>query len=297
MINIPKHVKPGISLDSICNESVRRDVPAASRQAITSGTGRRSAGGSAIGSPAVGRQHAAGSNAGSPRAQSQSPANPQASRNSPNRNSPNRPTVTRPQAAGIPGHQGTGAILQKGQKTSLTALSPGLKLVDVCLGWDVAGQPQYDLDTECFLLGQDGRVVGDEWFVFYNQPVSPDGLVRHDGANKTGDGNGDDEILHINLAQLSPQVTRLVFILTINEAKQQRLNFSGIRNAYIRVVDKSANKELVRFLISEYYNSITSMVVGEIYKYKDEWKFTPIGEGTQDDLYGLCIRYGVEVAE
>lgn len=201
------------------------------------------------------------------------------------------------QPAGIPNQQGIGAVLKKGQKTSLTDLSPKLKMVDVCLGWDVGGKPQYDLDAECFLLGENGKVVGDAWFVFYNQSVSPDGSVRHDGVNKTGTGDGDDEILHINLEKLSPQVNRLVFILTINEAKKQGLNFSGVSNAFIRVVDKGTNKELVRYPISEYYNTITSMVVGEIYKYKGAWKFTPIGEGTQDDLHGLCIRYGVAIAE
>ena len=208
-----------------------------------------------------------------------------------------QPVARPPVATGIPSHQGVGTALQKGQKTSLTDFNANLKTVDVCLGWDVEGKSQYDLDVECFLLGANSKVIGDDWFVFYNQPVSPDGSVRHDGTHKTGDGCGDDEILNINLAQLSPEVNRLVFILTINEAKERQLNFSGVKNAFIRVVDKSSNRELVRYLISEYYHSITSMVVGEIYRYKGEWKFTPIGEGTQDDLYGLCKRYGVVISE
>lgn len=259
MIDIVNHVKPGIDLNSLSSATVKRSNPQA---------GSRSP--APVSRPAV---------------------------NQPQRQPPvNRPTA-RPPAAGIPSHQGIGTVLKKGQKTSLTALNPNLQMVDICMGWDVGGKAQYDLDTECFLLGANGKVVGDDWFVFYNQPVSPDQSVRHDGANKTGDGNGDDEILHLNLAGLSPQVERLVFIMTINEAKKQGLNFSGVSNAFIRIVDKSSNKEMVRYLLTEYYSTVTSMVVGEIYRYKGEWKFTPIGDGTQDDLYGLCRRYGVAVAE
>lgn len=278
MINIPTNVKPGIDLGSLNHASVQRRVPTGSRPVLS------------------GDQQTVKQPARQPtvRVPVNNPSGPRPTASS---QSAARPPVSRPAAAGIPSHQGIGAVLQKGQKTSLSALNPNLKMVDVCLGWDIGGKPQYDLDTECFLLGENGKVVGDDWFVFYNQPVSPDRSVQHNGTNKTGNGDGDDEILHVNLGQLSPQVNRLVFILTINEAREQGLNFSGIRNAYIRVVDKQSNKELVRFLIAEYYHSITSMVVGEIYRYKGEWKFTPIGEGTHDDLYGLCIRYGVETEE
>jgi tellurium resistance protein TerD len=191
---------------------------------------------------------------------------------------------------------GRGIILKKGQKTSLSAMNPRLDSVDIGLGWDVSGNAQYDLDSECFMIGSNGKVVGDDWFVFYNQPTSPDGAVRHCGDNKTGAGAGDDEIIHIQLSQVSPQVHRLIFIVTINEAREMGLNFSGVRNAYIRVVDKMNNRELIRFHLSDYYNTVTSMVVGEIYRHNGEWKFTPIGDGTQDDLYGLCYRYGVNVA-
>lgn len=266
MFDIPMNVKQGIDLGSLNTSTVVRSGILADQPA---GAGCR---------PHMDNQ----------------PARPSAAR--PSAASP-QPTQSRPKPPGstIPGHQGMGAVLQKGQKTSLSSLSPNLEMIDVCMGWDVCGRSQYELDTECFMLGADGKVVGDEWFVFYNQPVSPDGAVRHFGVHKTGSGSGDDEILQINLARINPRAERLVFIMTINRAKELGLNFSGVSNAYIRVVDKGSSRELVRYPITEYYHTITSMVVGELYRYRNEWKFTPIGEGTRDDLYGLCMRYGVAI--
>lgn len=188
-----------------------------------------------------------------------------------------------------------GVILAKGQKVSLSKFNSALDEIDVCLGWDVSAQ-NYDLDSEAFLLGPNDKVIGDEWFVFYNQPCSPDGSVRHSGDNKTGEGFGDDEIINIKLSRVNPSVSKIVFVVTINEAKQRNLNFAGVANAFIRVVDKNQNRELVRFNLTEYYSNVTSMMVGEIYKKNNEWRFNPIGNGTDDDLFGLCRRYGVNVA-
>ena len=192
-------------------------------------------------------------------------------------------------------NSGGGVILSKGQKVSLSKMNPNLDLVDVCLGWDVSTNA-YDLDSEAFLLGPNERVIGDDWFVFYNQICSPDGSVRHSGDNRTGAGDGDDEIISIKLSQVNPQVEKIVFVVTINEAKQRNLNFAGVSNAFIRVVDKAQNRELVRFNLTEYYKEVTSMMVGELYKKNNEWRFNPIGNGTNDDLLGLCQRYGVNVA-
>ncbi|MDD5793532.1 MAG: TerD family protein [Clostridiales bacterium] len=192
-------------------------------------------------------------------------------------------------------NSGGGVILSKGQKISLSKMNPNLDLVDICLGWDVSTNA-YDLDSEAFLLGPNERVIGDDWFVFYNQTCSPDGSVRHSGDNTTGAGDGDDEIISIKLSQVNPQVEKIVFVVTINEAKQRNLNFAGVSNAFIRVVDKAQNRELVRFNLTEYYKEVTSMMVGELYKKNNEWRFNPIGNGTNDDLLGLCQRYGVNVA-
>ena len=192
---------------------------------------------------------------------------------------------------------GGGVILKKGQKTSLTKMNPNLDLIEVGLGWDLApGGAAYDLDVEAFLLGADGRVIGDDWFVFYNQPASPDGAVRLLGDSRTGEGAGDDEVIQVKLSQLNPGVAKIVFIVTINEAKERGYNFSNVTNAYVRIVDKQTNRELVKFNLTDYYNTVCSMMVGEVYKHNGEYRFNPIGDGTGDDLMGLCMRYGVNVA-
>lgn len=188
-----------------------------------------------------------------------------------------------------------GVILAKGEKVSLSKFNSKLDEIDVCLGWD-ASASGYDLDSEAFILGNNDLVLGDDWFVFYNQPSSPDGSIIHSGDNKTGVGDGDDEIIKIKLSRVNSNVSKIVFVVTINEAKQKGLNFSGVSNAFIRVVDKNQNRELVRFNLTDYYSNVTSMMVGELYKKNNEWRFNPIGNGTDDDLLGLCKRYGVNVA-
>ena len=189
----------------------------------------------------------------------------------------------------------TGVVLKKGQKQSLSTLSPNLTRLRVGLGWDAIGG--YDLDAEVFMLGSNEKVLGDSWFVFYGQTTSPDGAIVHHGDNINGSAMGDDEIIDIQLDRLNPNVKKLVFVVTINEAKRYGYNFSKVSNAYIRVLDQASNRELIRFNLSEYYANVTSMVVGEVYLYRGEWKFNPVGDGTADDLYGLCYRYGVDVAD
>lgn len=196
-----------------------------------------------------------------------------------------------------PSTSNKGVSLVKGQKISLSKINPNLDEIDICLGWDVGDNSNYDLDSEAFLLGANEKVLGDSWFVFYNQPISPDGAVKHSGDNKTGQGSGDDEIIHIKLSQVNPQVEKIVFIVTINQAKEYGYNFGNIKNAFIRVVDKSSNREMVKFNLSEYYKEVISMMVGELYKKGGEWRFNPIGSGTGDDLEGLCRRYGVNLID
>lgn len=191
---------------------------------------------------------------------------------------------------------GNGVILKKGQKTSLSKLNPNLDLIEVGLGWDLApGGQSYDLDVEAFLLNKSDRVIGDDWFVFYNQPISPDGSVRLLSDSTTGAGVGDDEIIQVKLSQVNAGVSKILFIVTINEALEHGYNFSNVQNAYVRIVDKQTNNELVRFNLTDYYNTVCSMMVGEVYKHNNEWKFSPIGDGVSQDLGGLCARYGVSV--
>lgn len=192
-------------------------------------------------------------------------------------------------------NNGGGVILKKGQKASLSDMSAGLDMIDVCLGWECDANV-YDLDSSCFMVDAQDKVIGDGWFVFYGQLQSPDGSIVHAGDCKDGSLQGDDEVIHVTLSRVDPRVQKLVFVVTINEAKQRGLNFSGVRNAYIRIVDKRNGAELTRFNLTDYYDTVTSMMVGEVYRYNNSWKLNAIGNGVDSDLEGLCIRYGVNVA-
>ncbi len=190
-----------------------------------------------------------------------------------------------------------GVHLKKGQKTTLVSANGGiLDVIKAGLSWEVSGQ-QYDLDVECFMLGADGRVLGDDWFVFYGCLQSPDGAVIHSGDCRDGSLLGDDEVITIRLSALDPRVKKLVFVVTINEAKQRGLNFAGVKNAAIHIQDCASGMDLCSFQLTDYYASVTSMVVGEIYNHNGQWKFNPVGDGVAADLYELCARYGVNVAD
>ncbi|MDE5779435.1 MAG: TerD family protein [Lachnospiraceae bacterium] len=213
-----------------------------------------------------------------------------------------QPVMQQPQmqqnqpAAPTPRPTGNGVHLKKGQKTSLTQMNPNLSEIEVCLGWDILNRA-CDLDASVFMLGADNKVVGDDWFVFYGQPVSPDGSIIHQGDSIDGAGDGDDEIITIKLNQVNPQVQKIAFAVTINEALENHLNFSMVANAYVRVVDKTTGKELVKFMLTDYFANVTSMVVGEVYNKSGQWRFNPIGDGFAEDLAGLCGVYGVNVAD
>lgn len=193
--------------------------------------------------------------------------------------------------------QGNGVVLKKGQKVALNPANGGvLDAIEVGLGWDLGPNGQsYDLDVEAFMLGSNGKVLGDDWFVFYNQPLSPDGAVKCGADNQTGNGIGDDETINIRLSQVNAQVTKIVFIVTINEALVYGYNFSNVTNAYVRIVDKPSGQELIKFQLTDYYKEVCSMVVGELYRHNGTWKFNAVGNGTAQDLEGLCISYGVNI--
>lgn len=191
---------------------------------------------------------------------------------------------------------GGGVHLKKGQKVALAGAGGGaLQSIRVCLGWDVQNVA-CDLDASAFMLGADGRVIGDDWFVFYGQTTSPDGSVRHSG-DSTGAAMGDDEIIDINLQTINPNVKKITFVVTINEALEQGLNFSMVANAYVRVVDGVTGQEINRFQLTDYYANVTAMVVGEVYNHNGQWKFNAVGDGVAKDLAGLCAMYGVNVAD
>ena len=190
-----------------------------------------------------------------------------------------------------------GVSLAKGGNVSLTKEAPGLTNVIVGLGWDVRTTTgaDYDLDASAILVNASGKVLSDRHFVFFNNLVSPDGTVEHTGDNLTGEGEGDDEAIKVNLAAMSPDVERIVFPVSIYDADQRRQSFGQVANAFIRVVNADNNAEITRFDLSEDASTETAMVFGELYRRGSEWKFRAVGQGYASGLAGIARDYGVNV--
>ncbi len=187
--------------------------------------------------------------------------------------------------------------LNKGGNVSLTKMAPSLSRVVVGLGWDVRTTTgaDFDLDASALLCGADGRVLDDRHFVFFNNLTSPDGSVEHTGDNLTGEGEGDDEAINVNLSAVPAQVDKVVFPVSIYDGEAKRQSFGQVLNAYIRMVDASNGTELTRYDLSEDASSETAMVFGELYRRGAEWKFRAIGQGYASGLAGIARDYGVNV--
>ena len=188
--------------------------------------------------------------------------------------------------------------LSKGQKVGLTKDNPNLKNILVGLGWDVKrydGGHDFDLDAAAFLLGANGKVTSDDDFVFYNQLKHPSGSVEHMGDNLTGEGEGDDEEIRIDLSKVPANIEKIDFTVTIYDAKERNQTFGQVENAYIRVVDEATGKELIRYDLGEDFSIETAVVVGEIYRKNGEWRFNAIGSGWEGGLAALGKNYGVNV--
>lgn len=188
--------------------------------------------------------------------------------------------------------------LTKGQKVDLTKGNPGLSKLLIGLGWDTNkydGGSAFDLDTAAFLLAGSGKVAGDGDFVFYGNLKHASGSVEHMGDNLTGEGEGDDEQIKVNLSAVPASVEKIDFTVTIYEAEERRQNFGQVSNAFIRVVDESTGTELIRYDLGEDFSIETAVVVGELYRNNGEWKFNAIGSGFQGGLHALCQNYGVNV--
>lgn len=178
--------------------------------------------------------------------------------------------------------------VQKGQKIPLSSGSP-LSRLTACFGWNTTNA-QCDVDVSAFLLGSDGRVLGDSWFVFYGQTESPDKSCSFQPI-----GSQDRETISIDFHRLHPDVKKIVFVLTINEAFEKRLHFGMMKDAYIRILGPG-QKEIASFQMTDYYSNVISMMIGEIYDYNGRWKFHAVGNGVARDLAGLCSLYGVQVS-
>lgn len=188
--------------------------------------------------------------------------------------------------------------LTKGQKVDLTKGNPGLCKLLVGLGWDTNrydGGSDFDLDAAAFLLNGGGKVSGDGDFVFYGNLKHASGAVEHMGDNLTGEGDGDDEEIRVDLSKVPETVEKIDFTVTIYEAEERRQNFGQVSNAFIRVVDEASNTELIRYDLGEDFSVETAVVVGELYRNNGEWKFNAIGSGFQGGLHALCQNFGVNV--
>jgi tellurium resistance protein TerD len=191
-----------------------------------------------------------------------------------------------------------GVSLSKGGNVSLTKEAPGLTAVNVGLGWDVNtfSGGDFDLDASAIMLGGNGSVTPDDsGFVFFNNLRSPDGSVVHTGDNLTGEGEGDDEMIKVNLQGVPPSVEKIVFPVSIYDADANGLNFGAVRNAFIRVVNQANGQELARYDLSEDASVETAMVFGELYRHGADWKFRAVGQGYASGLAGIAKDFGVNV--
>ncbi len=187
--------------------------------------------------------------------------------------------------------------LSKGGNVSLSKEDPNLKKVLVGLGWDVRATDgaAYDLDASVFIVNEQNKVRSDSDFIFYNNLRSSDGSVEHTGDNLTGEGEGDDEQVKVDLEKIPREVNKLVFSVTIHEAETRRQSFGQVSGAFIRVVNGESNNEIVRYDLSEDASTETAMLFGEVYRNKGEWKFRAVGQGFNGGLGPMAQNFGVSV--
>lgn len=188
--------------------------------------------------------------------------------------------------------------LTKGGNVNLSKEAPGLTKIAVGLGWDVRATDgaAFDLDASAFMLKSDGKVRGDGDFIFYGNLKSGDGSVQHQGDNLTGQGDGDDEVINVDLAAVPADVEKIAVSVTIHEADQRRQNFGAVSNAFIRVVNAGNGSEIARYDLSEDASTETAMIFGELYRHSGEWKFRAVGQGFAGGLGPLARNFGVNVS-
>ncbi|NWK51844.1 TerD family protein [Acinetobacter sp. SwsAc5] len=187
--------------------------------------------------------------------------------------------------------------LSKGGNLSLTKTDPTLNNVLVGLGWDARATDgaDFDLDASIFLLGANDKVRGEHDFIFYNQPRSPEGAVEHTGDNRTGEGDGDDESVKINLSKVPADIQKVIITVTIHDAEQRRQNFGQVQNAFVRIVNDLNQNEIVRYDLNEDYSVETAMIFAELYRHNGEWKFRAVGQGFSGGLKAMCNQYGINI--
>ncbi|WP_312653129.1 TerD family protein [Aminipila sp.] len=191
-----------------------------------------------------------------------------------------------------------GVCLQKGQKVNITKDNQGLTNLLVGIGWDINQFDtggDFDLDSEAFLLDDNGKTTKQDDFIFFGNLKHPSGCIEHMGDNRTGAGDNDDEIIKIDLSKIPSNIRKIVFTVTIYDAEGRRQNFGQVNNAFVRIIDESKNEEILRYDLGEDFSIETAAVFGELYKNNEEWKFNAIGSGYQGGLAAICNSYGISV--
>lgn len=187
--------------------------------------------------------------------------------------------------------------LTKGGNVNLSKEAPNLTNMAVGLGWNpraTDGQA-FDLDAVAFLVNESGKVRTDADFIFFNNLKSSDGSVEHTGDNRTGEGDGDDEVIKVDLTKVPADVSKVVFCAVIYDGQARNQNFGQVANAYIRIVNTQSGAEVARYDLSEDSSTETAMIFGELYKNNGEWKFRAVGQGFAGGLGPLAASYGVAV--
>lgn len=184
--------------------------------------------------------------------------------------------------------------LSKGQRIDLGKEAPSLTSAWVGLGWDVNPTDtgvDFDLDASVFMIGANGKIPTDGYFVFYNNKISPDNAVEHLGDNRTGEGSGDDELMVVDLSKVDASIQELLFVVTIHEAQARKQNFGQVRNAFIRIADAATKNEISRYELDEDFSIETAVEFGRLYRKDGSWRFQAVGAGYQSGLESFVSKY------
>jgi tellurium resistance protein TerD len=184
--------------------------------------------------------------------------------------------------------------LKKGGRVDVLSSSNGLKNIGIGLGWDTNESDtgdDFDLDASVFMINKSGKLPSDEYFIFYNNLNSPDGSIEHQGDNRTGEGEGDDESLFVNIQKIDSRVEELVVVVTIDEAAARRQNFGQVSNAFIRIYNLDNNEEIATYDLDEDFSSEIAIEFGRLYKKNNEWKFKAVGVGYRSGLTGFIEKF------
>lgn len=180
--------------------------------------------------------------------------------------------------------------LKKGQRVEL-----GLKKAVIGLGWDPNGNTghDFDLDASAFMLGSNGKIPADEFFVYYNHLKSPDGAVESSGDDTTGGNSdgGDDESLTVEFAKLDPKIEELIIVVTIHDADERKQNFGQVRNSYIRICDGNTEEEILKYELDEDFSVETAVEFGRLYRKDGGWRFEAVGAGRKGGLADYLEKY------